>query len=210
MKKLIYLLLLGTFITTTSNAQTTGIKRGKNDYVNSYWLNFGTGAAAVLSTDVFNSGAILPFYMELYFQQNKTRLGLGLSHEIYLTPENLYKLATGNSANVEKFYLTAEWMLLRNFPLNIGACAQFGGFYVGNQIKENTKNKNEKVDDASLFGNVGLVAEAGIRPFFLFVKPYLEYKSYALQTFHKELIAGVNFGIRLKFLSEEEKQKRGK
>ena len=212
MKRSIILFSSMVILALTVHAQTSTptVNRGKNEYVNSYWLNFGMGGAAVLSTDVFNSGAILPFYAEFYLQQNKTRYGLGISHEVYITPEQLYKLATGNSANVEKFYFSAEWMLLRNFPLNIGTCAQIGGFLVGNQIKENAKKNDENIDDMSFFWNVGLVAEAGIRPVFFFVKPYFEYKSYALSVFHKEIIMGVNFGLRFKFLSEEEKQKRGK
>lgn len=173
-----------------------------------WWLVGGMGAGAVISTDIINSGGVLPFYLELMAQKGRTRMGLGMSHEVYLTVKNLAKVMTSlgdESYNVEKFYFTIEKMLIPNFPVNVGVCAQLGGFLTQSELKENDEakvqagtatnisNKNE----AHPFGNVGLVAELGIKPFFLFVKPALEYKSYSIG--HKELIGYVNFGIRLKF-----------
>lgn len=164
----------------------------KYDFI---WLNFGMGAGGVLSTNIINSGAVLPFYMEIYLQQSRHRYGIGLAHEIYLTPENLGKLILGNSSNTEKVYFTYELMLLPNFPINLGVCCQGGGFLVGNKIKEANADKS-KVPDYNFFGNVGILAEIGIRPVFLFVKPYIEYKSYG--GFHKELLVCGTFGIKFK------------
>ncbi len=79
-----------------------------------------------------------------------------MAHELYLTPEALAKLVFGNSSNTEKVYLTWEYMLFPNFPLNIGAHAQIGGFLVGNEIKEANKD-TVNVPDYNYFGNVGTV-----------------------------------------------------
>ena len=160
------------------------------------WLNFGMGAGAVVSTNIINSGAVLPFYMEIYLQQSRHRYGIGLAHELYITPENLGKLILGNSANTEKVYFTYELMLLPNFPINLGVCCQAGGFLVGNDIKKANQADNTDVPNYNFFGNVGMLAEIGIRPVFLFVKPYIEYKSYG--GFHKELIVCGTFGIKFK------------
>lgn len=198
-KTLAFLLLV---IVAVTNAQD---KKKSYEFI---WINGGIGAAAVLSTNIINSGAILPFYLELYAQQRHSRYGIGLAHEIYLTPENLGKLVLGNSSNTEKIYFSYEWMLIPNFPVNLGFCGQIGGFLVGNDIKKANQADNKDVPDYNYFGNVGLVAEVGIRPVFLFVKPYIEYKSYG--GFHKELIAGGTFGIKLKLMTNEEKAKRAK
>jgi hypothetical protein len=160
------------------------------------WLNFGMGAGAVVSTNIINSGAVLPFYMEIYLQQKRHRYGIGLAHELYITPQNLGQLILGNSANTEKVYFTYELMLLPNFPINIGVHFQAGGFLVGNDIQKANEAKNKDVPEYNFFGNVGLLAEVGIRPVFLFVKPYIEYKSYG--GFHKELIVCGTFGIKFK------------
>lgn len=182
------------------------------------WVNGGIGAGGVLSTNIVNSGAVLPAYLEFMLQNRRSRIGIGIAHELYLTPENLGKVILGNSSNTEKVYITWEGMLLPNSPINLGVCAQGGGFLVGNDIREanqNTNNTNNTSDadntdipKYNFFGNVGMVAEVGIRPVFLFVKPYIEYKSYG--GFHKEIIAAVTFGIKLKLITEEEKARRAK
>lgn len=175
------------------------------------WINGGIGAGGVVSTNIINSGAVLPAYMEFMLQNRRSRIGIGIAHELYLTPENLGKVILGNSSNTEKVYLTWEGMLLPNSPINLGVCAQGGGFLVGNDIREanNTDDTdNTEVPKYNFFGNVGMVAEVGIRPVFLFVKPYIEYKSYG--GFHKEIIAAVTFGIKLKLITEEEKARRAK
>lgn len=202
MKKSIAIIIAILWFSNLLNAQskTTDLK------YEFLWLNFGTGAGAVLSTNIINSGAVLPFYMDIYLQNRRSRYGIGISHELYLTPANLGKLFLGNSSNTEKIYFTYEWMLIPNFPVNIGACAQFGGFLVGNEIEEANNADTSEVTDYNMFGNIGLVAEVGIRPFFIFVKPYLEYKNYG--NFHKELLGVVSFGVKFKFMSEEEKKRR--
>jgi len=167
------------------------------------WLNGGFGAGGVVSTNIVNSGAVVPFYMEIFLQQRHQRIGFGLSHELYLTPEALGKFALGNSANTEKVYLAYEWMLIPNFPINLGVCANAGGFLVGNDIKEANQHANDTtyIPKYNFFGNVGLVAEVGIRPVFIFVKPYIEYKSYG--SFHKEILACVTVGMKLKLKTNE-------
>jgi hypothetical protein len=190
MKKALLLSVFLVFTLTLTHAQE---KKATYDYI---WLNGGVGAAGVVSTNIINSGAILPAYMEILVQQKRRRIGIGVAHELYLTPENLGKLMLGNSSNTEKVYLTWEYMLIPNFFINIGACAQFGGFLVGNDIKKANDENNKDIPNYNYFGNVGLLAEIGIKPVFIFVKPYLEYKSYT--SFHKEIIAGATLGIKFK------------
>jgi hypothetical protein len=179
----------------------------KSTFYEFFWINGGLGAGGVVSTNIINSGLVLPFYAEFCLQKSHKRIGLGIADEIYLTPENLGKLLFGNSSNTEKFYLTGEWMLIPNFPINIGACAQIGGFLVGNDIqKANKAHDSTDIPGLNFFGNVGFVTEVGIRPVFLFVKPYLEFKSYG--SFHKELLVCITLGIKFKLLTKEEKARR--
>jgi hypothetical protein len=175
------------------------------DYV---WINGGMGAGGVISTNIINSGALLPFYAEFCLQKGRTRIGFGVCDEIYITPENLGKLLFGNSSNVEKYYLTWEWMLIPNFPVNLGPCAQIGIFLVGNDIKKANAAAHDtiKVTTSNFFANAGLNLEVGIRPIFLFVKPWFEFKSYG--SFHKELIGCVSFGLKYKLMTAEEKARR--
>jgi len=200
MKKILLPVLL-VLISFSSQAQT------KPSY-EFLWINGGIGAGAVLSTNIINSGAVLPAYMEVCLQQRRSRIGFGIAHELYLTPENLGKVVLGNSSNTEKVYITMEKMLIPNFPVNIGVCAQLGGFLVGNDIKKanNNTTENKNVPNYNYFGNVGILAEVGIRPVYLFVKPYLEYKSYG--GFHKEVIACVSVGLKFKLMTDEEKARR--
>lgn len=202
MKRSIILIIALLVFSNLLNAQTKTTNL-KYEFI---WINFGMGGGAVLSTNIINSGAVMPFYMDIYLQNRRNRFGVGIAHELYLTPQNLFRLFTGNSSNTEKIYFTYEWMVLPNFPVNIGACAQFGGFLVGNEIKEANTSDSVKVTDYNMFGNIGLVAEVGIRPFFIFVKPYLEFKNYG--NFHKEILGVVSFGVKFKFMSEEEKKRR--
>lgn len=171
------------------------------------WINGGLGAGGVVSTNIINSGLVIPFYLEFCLQKSRTRIGLGVAHEMYITPEALGRLFLGNSSNTEKIYFTGEWMLFPNFFINAGPCAQIGGFLVGNKIKEDTKAQGKgSVADYSFFGNVGLLGEIGIRPVYLFVKPYFEYKSYG--SFHDELLVCVTLGIKIKLMTQEEKARQ--
>lgn len=183
------------------SAQANQPAKVKYDYL---WINGGLGAGGVVSTNIINSGALLLFFAEFCLQKGRTRLGFGICDEIYITPENLGKLFFGDNSNVEKYYLTWEWMLIPNFPVNLGPCAQIGGFLVGNKVKK--ANAGKDVKTSNFFANAGLNAEVGIRPVFLFVKPYFEFKSYG--SFHKELIACVTLGVKFKLLTEEEKARR--
>ena len=206
MRKLL-LSILTAFLTLSICAQD----QAKPTHYEFLWINGGVGAGGVISTNIINSGAVLPAYIEFALQKRRSRIGIGLAHELYLTPENLGKLVVGNSSNTEKVYLTWEGMLIPNSPINIGVCSQIGGFLVGNDIKKANENNanpddNNEISEYNYFGNVGMLAEVGIRPFFLFVKPYLEYKSYG--GFHKEVIGAVTFGIKLKIMTEDEKARR--
>jgi hypothetical protein len=168
------------------------------------WINFGLGAGGVVSTDIVNSGLVLPFCLEFCLQKSHKRVGLGITNEVYLTPKNLVTIFFNNSTNVQKFYLTGEWMLIPNFPINIGPCAQIGGFLVGNEIKKH--NQGMEIHNLNWFANAGLVTELGIRPVYLFVKPWLEFKSYG--GFHNELLVTVTLGLKFKLMTEEEKARR--
>jgi hypothetical protein len=170
------------------------------------WINFGLGAGGVVSTNIINSGLVLPLYLEFCLQKSRKRLGLGIADELYITPENLVKVFLGNSSNVQKFYLTGEWMLIPNFPINVGPCAQIGGFLVGNDIQKANQDPKEPIHNLNFFGNVGFLVELGIRPVFLFVKPWLEFKSYG--SFHNELLVCVTLGMKFKLMTEEEKARR--
>jgi hypothetical protein len=97
-------------------------------------------------------------------------------------------------------------MLIPNFPINLGPCAQIGGFLVGNDVKKANSHDSITITNSNFFANAGLNLEVGIRPVFLFVKPYFEFKSYG--SFHKELIACVTLGVKFKLLTEEEKARR--
>lgn len=179
----------------------------KKTHYDFMWINGGLGGGGVISTNIINSGALIPFFAEVCLQKSRTRLGFGMADELYITPENLGKLLLGNSSNTQKIYVTWEWMLLPNFPINLGPCAQVGGFLVGNDIqKANEARSKGQIPDYSYFGNVGLLGEIGIRPVFLFFKPYIEFKSYG--GVHKELIVCVTLGGKLKLLTTEEKARR--
>jgi len=81
-----------------------------------------------------------------------------------------------------------------------------GVFLVGNDVKKANSHDSIKITTSNFFANAGLNLEAGIRPVFLFVKPYFEFKSYG--SFHKELIACITLGVKFKLLTEEEKARR--
>lgn len=190
MKKIVFLVISFLLISYNSQAQNKTIKY---DYL---WINGGIGAGGVISTNIINSGAVLPAFMEIAVQDGRCRYGIGVAHELYLTPENLGKLVLGNSSNTEKVYFTFEGMLIPNFFINLGVCAQVGGFLVGNDIDKANQAEGKDVPKYNFFGNGGLVAEIGIRPVFIFVKPYIEYKNYG--GWHKEIIGAVTLGIKLK------------
>ena len=93
--------------------------------------------------------------------------------------------------------------MFRNFPINLGFSSHLGFF---GPAGGSTTAKDSSQTKGGIFGNVGAVFEVGIRPFYLFVRPDLEYQSWS--ALHKQIQATGNIGIRLKFLSAEEKQRR--
>ncbi|HAN78988.1 MAG TPA: hypothetical protein DCQ31_15095 [Bacteroidales bacterium] len=200
MKRILLLLVLMASTVFVTNAQETETPKPAFSYM---WINPGVGASAVVSTNIVNSGAVFTSYLEFLVQEKRRRIGIGMAHELYLTPEALAKLVFGNSSNTEKVYLTWEYMLFPNFPLNIGAHAQIGGFLVGNEIKEANKD-TVNVPDYNYFGNVGLLVELGWKPVYFFVKPAIEYKSYS--GLHKEILAGATFGFKFKLSGDDKKK----
>lgn len=200
MKKVLLMFVLIAATYMFAQAQTSDSTKTKYTYV---WINPGIGASGVVSTNIINSGAVLTSHLEFLVQEKRKRFGIGIAHELYLTPENLGKLILGNSSNTEKIYLTWEYMLIPNFPINLGVHAQLGGFLVGNEIKEANQD-TVNVPDYNYFGNVGLLLELGWKPVYFFVKPTLEYKSYS--GWHKEILAGATFGVKFKLSADDKKK----
>ncbi|MFH2142222.1 MAG: hypothetical protein ABIJ97_07365 [Bacteroidota bacterium] len=183
-------------------SQTTTTETDTVFHYDYFILSGSFGAGGVVSTNIINSGAVIPASLDFMLQSKRHRFGIGITHELYLTPENLGKLIIGESSNVEKFYFIYEWTVLKTSPINIGFSGQFGGFTVGDEAEY------EENDKSRLFGNIGFIAELGAPRFYLFVRPAIEYKSYDIGSWHKELLATVSLGLRWKIMSEEEKARR--
>ncbi len=182
-------------------ASTADTARAASDFEYEYMIiSGGMGAGVVVSTNIINTGAVVPFSADFMLQSRHNRFGLGFTHELYLTPQNLGKMMLGESSNVNKFYLKYEWTLLRHSPVNFGVSGQFGLFTVGREADL------ELDDHTRLFGNLGVVGELGFPRLFLFARPALEYKSYT--RLHKEVLVTVSVGVRYKMLSETEKARR--
>ncbi|MFH2095297.1 MAG: hypothetical protein ABIJ16_06315, partial [Bacteroidota bacterium] len=192
--------------TCFSFSQTTEPDKGseseiKFDYV---IISGSFGAGGVISTNIVNSGAVIPTSLDFLAQTKHQRFGLGYTHELYLTPENLGKLLIGESSNVEKFYFIYEWTIFNLSPVNIGFSGQLGGFTVGSESEYGEDGKSR------LFGNIGAVVELGAPRFYLFARPAIEYKSYDAGSWHKEILGTVSIGLRWKIMTEEERKRRGK
>jgi hypothetical protein len=157
----------------------------------------GLGAGAVISTNIVNSGALIPTHFDFLFKVRHHRFGFGVGKEFFLTPENLGRLVLNQTSNVTKGYLMYDWMLFKYSPINIGFGTKLGAF--GN-AKDSTQ-----VDTTAMFGNVGIIAEIGIRKFSFYVRPELEYKSYGKSSLHKEVSAVAHLGVRFTFMTDEEK-----
>jgi len=169
-------------------------------------ISGGIGAGGVLSTNIINSGAVFPASLEAMLMENRHHYGIGITKELYLTPEALGKLALGKgNSNVTKFYFMYEWRMLPYFPVNVGWSSQIGYFAPSKELKS-ANNENEI--ESSAFANTGLILEVGLPAICLYVRPYIEYKNYSNSTFHHEIIGAVNFGLRYKVLTEEEKARR--
>jgi len=172
------------------------------------WVGGSVGGGLALSTNIVGSGAVFPANLELLFQTRHHRCGIGLANELYITPESLYHLALGEAPVVSKLYFSYEAFIFRNFPINLGFSSHIGFF--GTSGNHTLSQKSGTVDTATarggMFGNVGAVLELGARPFYFFLRPSIEYKSWS--GFHKEIMATVSLGIRLKFLTQYEIERR--
>ena len=51
-----------------------------------FWISGSIGGGAVLSTNIINSGAVIPFRTEFLWQRKHRRLGFGLGNELEITP----------------------------------------------------------------------------------------------------------------------------
>ena len=167
--------------------------------VSSYFENYDDfilsgsfGAGAVVSTNIVNSGAVVPYSIDFLLRYGHQNLGLGLTNEIYLTPENLARLAFGSSSNTTKIYFQYELNLFKKSYVNIGLSGQIGGFFVGDERDslETTKSR--------YFGNLGVIAEVGVHRLTFFARPHLEYKSYDVGSWHKEILLVANVGLRFR------------
>lgn len=195
MKNLIIFLIPLIILSFNLNGQT------KKDSIEIDYLiisgSFGVGG--VISTNIINSGGVIPTSIDFMGQIKHMRWGLGYTHELYLTLENLGKFVLGESSNTDKVYLIHEGTVFRHSPINLGYSLQFGGFTIGDEMYQDEVNEEK----TRLFGNLGAIVEVGAPKFYLFVRPALEYKSYGIGSFHKEILATVSVGLRWKFESEE-------
>jgi hypothetical protein len=205
------LLLLGflSLLYLKSTAQTTnsyGTTRTQLFHYDEFWISGSIGGGAVVSTNIINSGAVFPVRTEFLWQRRHRRLGVGFGKDLYVTPQSLFNLAVGGSPSISKLYFVYEQFLFKNFPINLGFSSHLGFFSTSDTTSSQTKRGFNSSKGGGLFGDVGCVLELGIRPFYLFARPAIEYQSWS--GLHKQLQATASIGIRLKFLSSEEKARR--
>lgn len=177
-------------INKTSDTNTAGASSFEN--YDDLIICGGVGAGAVVSTNIVNSGAVLPYSIDFLLRYGHQDLGIGITNEIYLTPENLVKLAFGNSSNTTKVYFMYELNLFKKTYFNIGLSGQIGGFFVGDERDSLESSKSR------YFGNVGVLTEIGTKKVTFYIRPYLEYKSYDIGSLHKEILLVTNIGLRFK------------
>src|ERR1051326_3930571 len=187
----------------TSHPQVTTCTPVKLHY-DEFWISASMGAGAEVSTNIINSGAVIPFRTEFLWQRRHRRLGFGIGNELEISPQSLAMFAfTGQKPGISKLYFFYEKYLFRNFPINLGFSSHMGFFGAAGGSKSATDSTKQT---GGLFVNIGPVVELGIRPIYLFVRPDIEYQSWS--ALHKQIQATASVGIKLKFLSEEEKQRR--
>ncbi|MDP4266087.1 MAG: hypothetical protein Q8880_01470 [Bacteroidota bacterium] len=198
MKRSLFLIIL-LFTVVLGFSQTTKSSSSNTNINYDYFIIGGfVGAGGVVSTNIVNSGALFPAGLDFMLQDGHLRYGLGLSSELYLTPENLAKVIfSSNTSNVTKVYFEVEPMLFKWFIINLGVNMKLGGFWVGKGGDDMNPNETH------YFGNVGALVELGPKKFMLFVNPYLEYKSYG--SWHKELIGAVELGLKIRIPSDKMK-----
>ena len=190
---------------TNTQNQTTS---NSLSHIESIWIGGSVGGGLAISTNIIGSGAVFPTNLELLFQTRHHRCGIGFANELYITPESLGHLLLGEAPVVKKLYFSYEAFVFRNFPVNIGFSSHIGFF--GTSGNHTLSQKSGTVDTTTarggMFGNVGVVLEFGARPFYFFIRPSIEYKSWS--GFHKEIMATGSIGIRLKFLTQYEIERR--
>ena len=160
-------------------------------------ISAGVGAGVVLSTNIINSGALLPASIDIMLRYSRNRIGLGVTNELYLTPENLGKMLFGESSNLKKLYFIHEITIFKRSFINLGLSTQIGWFYVG---EERTDLESDK---SRYFANIGPLLEFGTYKWQIFIKPTLEYKSYDIDAWHKEIIGQAMIGLRYKIPTEQ-------
>ena len=203
---ILFLLTSISFVSQAFNNKTYGLKALESKMVSKselppishYIISGSVGAGAVVSSDIVNTGAVLPATLEFLLQMKRTRYGIGVTNELYLTPKNLGLLILGNSSNTTKYYFVMEQTIFKNSPFNLGWSGQIGGFLVGKERENQTSNAK-----GSWFVNLGVLVEIGHPRFFLFVRPALEYKSYS-NWWHKEILATACVGLRWKIRYNEQ------
>jgi hypothetical protein len=193
-----------------SNTQNQAVSNSLS-HIESIWIGGSVGGGLAVSTNIIGSGAVFPTNLELLFQTRHHRCGIGFANELYITPEALGHLLLGEAPVVKKLYFSYEAFVFRNFPINIGFSSHVG-FFGTNGNHTMSQKSNNSADTATstarggMFGNIGLVLEVGARPFYFFVRPSIEYKSWS--GFHKEIMATGSIGIRFKFLTQYEIERR--
>ncbi len=171
-----------------------------------FWISTCLGAGGVVSTNIINSGAVIPFRTEFLWQRKHRRLGFGFGHELEITPQSLANLIiSGEKPGISKLYFVYEKYIFRNFPINLGFSSHIGFF---GPAGGSARAKGDTVSNVKggLFVNIGPALELGVRPIYLFVRPDLEFQSWS--ALHKQIQATATVGLKLKFLSAEEKQRR--
>lgn len=211
MRKIFILTLVFAISTSLSFAQKTGAKNTPSasgtsskktestsdvPQFDEIIISGGVGAGAVVSTNIINSGALLPASIEFMLRYKRNRYGLGVTNELYLTPENLGKMFFGESSNVKKIYFMHEITIFKRSFINLGLSTQLGWFYVGD---ERTDMESDK---ARYFGSTGPILELGTYKWQFYVRPALEYKSYDIGSWHKEIIGQAMIGLRYKIPAE--------
>lgn len=187
---------------TNDNQGTSTTKSDTSKLVIDYFiLSGGIGAGAVVSTNIINTGALASSNFDILFQARHNRFGFGWTNELFVTPESLGRLVFGESISITKFYLMYEWALFRRSPFNIGFSTQLGGFVRGDEL-------DATADEVSrTHFNIGPLVEIGAPRFYLFVRPMIEYKSYGEGSWHKELSAVAQLGLRWKIPTEDERKR---
>lgn len=196
-RKLLAITLLMFLCISFGFSQEDSTYQNMDRYLSSFWISGSMGGGAVVSTNIINSGAVVPFRNDFLWQNNKARrLGFGFSHELFITPESLIRVILNESVSITKLYFTYEKFIFNHSPVNIGFSSNIGFFGTGDSLDNR----------GGMFANAGLVTELGIRPIYIFARPDIEYQSWS--GLHKQLQVTISTGVRIKFLTREERTRR--